>query len=379
MLDTILRLTNGAITLFIFIFLLNYYRRTARRIYLYWSMGFLFYGANIIVRLFEASVGMTPLGFLAFLLNSLGFVLIITGIGELINRTRTVLIATLTVQAALILAAVTIKSSTIAWVILLTPHVLVVIALCYAYLRFNVDILLILLGWVPILLANLALASGALNVAYIDLFSGVSKIVVCRGMAKPTFSQLVENLRTFMLGGLAAEYGNGQPGGLYLVDLGKPKKKEIQWIKARVEDNKRKGTRTVLLSLYGLIPPSLVADKDAQDFFHIDVRQGKVRAVKVLEGQNMVAADNLDELKVVLMDIIAASRETTALTEVIVYTLSYMVHTHGWNRVYSMLLSMIKSLKEGNVRLTCFYHPETHQEKTMVARLETLAEDIIRA
>jgi hypothetical protein len=380
MLDVALRLTNGAITLLIFILLLNYYRRTSRRVYLYWSAGFLFYGANIMVRLFAPSVEMNPLGFLAFLLNSLGFVLIITGIGELINKTKTVLLVTLIIQVTLILASVLTGSSALAWVILLTPHLLVILSLGYAYARFRVDVRLMALGWVPILLANAALASGLLNIAIVDLISGASKIVIYRGMARPTFSQIVESLRTFMLGGLAAEYGTAQPGGLYLVDLGKPKKTEAQWIKARIEDNKRKGTRTILLSMYGLMTPSQITDNDGpQDFFLIDVRQGQISAVKGIEGRSMVVNDSLNEIRIVLSDILAASRETTALTEVIVYTLSYIVHTHGWNQVYSMLLSMIKPLKESNVRLTCLYHPETHKEKDMVARMEALAEDIIRA
>jgi dolichol kinase len=80
-------LINGLVTLYFAPSLYRIYRNRQRRFYLYWGLGYLFYGINIIIRLFtpegiEISLG----GMIAFFFVMLGFAFMVVGVGELIDK-----------------------------------------------------------------------------------------------------------------------------------------------------------------------------------------------------------------------------------------------------------------------------------------------------
>jgi hypothetical protein len=378
MLDIFFRVVNGVATLFISALLFKLYRRKDLRFYQYWSYGFFFYGANIFLRLFVASMEMTALGFLAFVLNTVGFILIMTGIGELVDMAKKTLLVTVAVQISLILLGLLVDSSTVAWVALLAPHVLVILSLGFIFLRYDIDISLILIGWIPIFAVNLALAFNLLDIAYVDLVSAVSKLVVYKGMSEPIFSELADRLHKFFLGGIATDYEQEHVGGFYMVELGSiSKAREIQWINRRVKKNKRNGVRTALFSFYDQITSADILEENREDLFLVRVMLGQTKLVNELDSQETVN-DDMSHIQIVLQDIIKASREAAAPVEVIVYTLSNAIHTHGWKRIYAILTSTIWKLKESHVSLTCFYHPETHGNEAMTARFESMAEGVIR-
>lgn len=379
MLDVLFRVVNGAATLFISALLFKLFRLKARRFYQYWGLGFLFYGANILLRLFVASTELTAVGLLAFVLNILGFILIMTGIGELVNVARQTLLVTVAVQVLMILLGLLTDTSAVAWAALLVPHVLVILSLGVIFLRYDVDISLILVGWVPIFAVNLALALNLMDIAYVDLISAASKLVVYRGMSRPTFSGLADHLHEFMRGGIVTEYKRDHDGGFYLVDLGQaPRAREVQWINRRVMENSRRGVRTVLFSFYDQITYTDILEENRGDLYLVRVLQGQTRWVNVFDSHVTTVNDDMSHIQIMLSDVVEASGEATVPSEVIVYTLSNAIHTHGWSRVYTALTSLIWRLKENHVRLTCFYSPKTHEAEAVTVRFESMADGVIR-
>ena len=101
----IVRFLNGLVTLYFLPFLLGIYRRRQKRFYMYWGLGFLFYGVNNLIRtwmLYAGSSSILP-EFTAFLFQSLGFTLILCGIGELVDRTRLLCLLSLSVPLLMVL------------------------------------------------------------------------------------------------------------------------------------------------------------------------------------------------------------------------------------------------------------------------------------
>jgi hypothetical protein len=97
-LNTLFRLFNGVITIAIASLLLSIFRKTNRRFYLYWGVGYVLYGVNIIIRMLTPTeLGVSFLGIIAFLLLMVGFALMVAGIGELVDRTSTFLASSLSI------------------------------------------------------------------------------------------------------------------------------------------------------------------------------------------------------------------------------------------------------------------------------------------
>ena len=379
MLSLITRLFNGFITLFIFYKLYILFKQTQRRFYLYWSTGFLFYGANIILRLFIPEIEINPIGVLAFLLNLLGFILMMSGIGELVNKAKITLMLTLTLQAILFLIMYRYDNESLAWVMLLVPHIVITSSLVYLYTRFKVDVLTIVVGWVPILMANIALSANLLDILYIDLISGVSKIIVYYGMSKPSFSVLVDDLREFMLTGMPSEYAEEHKSGITIIKMNtNSKSKEIEWIKHRIRDNNKRGIRTILFSYYDIIHPSVFQEELDEMLYLVRVMQDRNKYTSLFENKITTVNDDLNILHRVISDIINASRETTIPADIIIYTLSQIILMKGSNRIYTIMVSKNPELKEGNVSLSCIIHPDVHEDHATVSKFESISRETIQ-
>jgi hypothetical protein len=110
----------------------------------------------------------------------------------------------------------------------------------------------------------------------------------------------------------------------------------------------------------------------------VRILQGRREYSNVFENQVISISDDLNVIQLVLGDIIEASLETTIPAEVIVYTLTTVVLVHGWNRIYSIIISKNPELKASGVSVSCFIYPEAHGDSTLVSRFESMARGIIR-
>nr|MBC8462959.1 hypothetical protein [Candidatus Bathyarchaeota archaeon] len=256
--ESLMRITNGLITLVFFPLLFNLYRKTKRRFFLYWGLGFLLYGINIMLRVIAPDIIESSLTLFIFFLTTSGFILIVTGIGELIKRTRLVLSTTLILPVILLIHYVLGGDwQYFIWFIVLSPYVFIVISLILIMLVYHYDLKMLIVGWSSIMILNVAFAFEMMNPGFVDLLSTVGKVMIYWGMTQPNFPFIVDDLNSFMLGGIATEYHDLITGQFTLVNLqNTTKDKEISWIKDRIKYNSRKGIRTIIISYYDLITPN---------------------------------------------------------------------------------------------------------------------------
>ncbi len=379
--ELLTRLLNGGVTLAFFPLLYNLYRRTNRRFFLYWSLGFLLYGINIMLRVVAPEIIVSQLTLFIFFLTTMGFILIVTGIGELVNRTKYLLTTTLILPVILVIQYLMGGDwQYFIWFIVLSPYMFIVLSLILIMRFYNYDLKLLIAGWTYIFILNFAFAFNMMKPGFVDLLSAVAKVVIYWGMTMPSFAFIVDDLNSFIIGGIATEYHLPQSGEFTLVNLSShTRDKEIAWIKNRVDVNSKKGIRTIIISYYDLITPTDIGmSDDNEDTYFVKVQTGSKNFPNPFETKVMTIGDDLSQLDLLLSDIIKLSNERQIGSEVILYSLSTIIHTHGWKRMYSFLTAKMPLIKTSYVHLTAFYYPETHETSADIVKFEIIADKIIR-
>lgn len=168
-------------------------------------------------------------------------------------------------------------------------------------------------------------------------------------------------------------------GGSFVLLEPKPgptRASELAWIGAQVKESSPKEVKTVLIELYDLIPESELRDRGLLD----DPNFSLIRALPGAEGipvsvmpTSMTIPDDLPSLRRALSGLIAYCKEHGVPCHIVLYTLSWLIQSHGWKGVYQLLTSNIPALKGSPVQLFGFLYPETHSDESEVASLEKLA------
>ena len=99
------------------------------------------------------------------------------------------------------------------------------------------------------------------------------------------------------------------------------------------------------------------------------VQTGSKNMPNPFEDKVMSIGDDLSQLDLLFSDIVNMSNERQIGSEIILYSLSTVIHTHGWKRLYTFLTSKIPLVKSSIVHLTCFYYPETHETGADINKL----------
>lgn len=380
-LNTLFRLFNGTVTMAIASLLLSIFRKTNRRFYLYWGVGYVLYGVNIFTRIVTPTeLDYSLVGLIAFLLLMSGFAMMVAGIGELVNRTRTFLASSLIILLVPLIQFLLGRE----WIPLVTllglaPYLFMVLSLIVIDYRFGVDVKLLIAGWVNLFFINLGFIAGIVDPGFTDLTSIAAKIIIYLGMTQPRFSFLAEDLRTFLMGGIPDEYADHIVGKLTLLNQSNTGKvKDVQWIKERLLSNSKKGIRTLLITMYDLITTEDVYNGDtAEEVYFVRVLPGNRSTLRTFEDRIMAINDDMNHIDILFSDVVSFSNERKIPCEIILYTLSHLIHTHGWRRVYSFITSKNPVIKSSQVQFTCFYDPRSHEEKSEVIKFESLADSVV--
>lgn len=382
-LEFTLRLANGLVTVGLFPFLFQIYRRTRKRFYLLWGVGFLFYGFNILIRTEIPLTKWTdaiPAQWFAFFFNMSGFILIITGIGALLDKDKIVFVSALGLPLIPIIVYVVSGPKLIGWAATLSPWLLISLSLIFIWRKYKASVGLFIVGWLFLFFVNVSIPLNMMNAIFADLLALFGKIVIFAGMTSPRFSLLVDDLKRFLISGIPEAYPNETLDHCTLVHLKSGQRaQEIEWIIKKVAENSAKAIRTILISLYDLISPLDLRSVGLSegDLYLVRMLVGGESFPKIFEDSVMIMNDDLTQLEIFISDIISYSKERRIQCDIILYTLSWFVHTHGWKRVYSFLISKISALKASSVRLYCFYYPETHENISEISVFERIADRII--
>jgi len=380
--ELLFRLINGSFTVLIALLLYRIYQRRKNRFYLNWGIGFLSYGFSIFVRIFSPQITViTPLGILAFMFLFSGWMSILIGIGELVQEMRKISLAMTLLP--LLLGALYLKGVELVYVVYaftLLPYLLIGIILTIIQIKYNLDLKLLISGWYFILLVNIGYILNQADPGFIDLLSTFGKGVVFWGMASTRFSFLDEELKEFLLRGIPTEYMNSFRGKLLLFNMdNSDRRAEINWIMNRVLENSKKAVRTILVTYYDVISPrDVIKDEIKNDLYVVRVIPGRREFTEPFLQHIMSINDDVNELEMLFNDILNFSNETKIPCEIIIHSLSHIIHTHGWKRVYSFLIGKNSVLKTSMVQLLAFYYPETHEDETEILKFERLADNVIK-
>ena len=375
-----IRLINGLVTIFLAYPIYKVYNRTQKKFYLYWSLGYALYGSSIVMRIPAiANRDLTALAFTSYLVFVLGLGLIIAGIGDLVNRSRKFLFATLILPIVLIgLMLTSEKWLDFGKLVVISPYIFITGALLYIKIKYKLDISLLLTGWANILFLNIGYLYETMNEGYVDLMSTFTKFVIYIGMTSPSFSFLYEELTGFLMGGTPVEYYE-TTAGFAMVDLNvRSREKEITWIKERIIQNSRQGKRTILVSLYDQISSKDIIDEDTQDnLYLVRMANGFHRSFVTFEHQVISINDDVQMLDMLFNDIIGFSNSNYIPCEIILYTLSQLIITHGARRIYGFLTTKMGQIKSSQVNFISFYSKNSHENPAEIKMFESLADLII--
>ncbi|MFP3951088.1 MAG: hypothetical protein ACLFVP_02955 [Candidatus Bathyarchaeia archaeon] len=378
---------NGFVTLFLAYVLYKIYSECEKKFYFYWSLGYVFYGINIVIRIFyQPSFSVETytdliVAFFAILFVGLGFTFMIIGVGELIMKPVHMLLATMILPLFPVLQIVTghifISLSMLS---ILLPYAFMVFSLLVINWKTSLDLNLLTIGWSILLFINVGFFSKTMDHSLVEVMSGFGKIVIYLGMTKPNFSYIVDDFRSFLLSGVPTEYLDTYTGGFGLVNLRNAnRRKEVKWIEERAASNSKKGIRTILISLYDMITPNDFHDEAIRkELYFIRVIQGNPSTELRFGEGIMRVGEDLNKIDLLISDIFKFSNQNRLPCEVIIYTLSHLLHTHGWKRIYSYFTSKMPTIKNSKIKFTCFYYPETHEIRSDILKFETMADEVIQ-
>ncbi len=376
---TIMRLLNGLFTLSFFPILYSIYIKTQRRFYLLWGAGFLLYGANILIRvsLLYFNIDSLRAEIFAFMFTLSGFVLIITGIGDLINKASTMFLASLSIPLIIVALYFTTQTYLLGLLIASLPWIFVCVSLLIIRFRYSSSLDLFVVGWAILSFSNVGALFGVMELIYVEITAIFGKVVILFGVLYPRFTFLADDFRRFLIAGVPQQYSN-QPREKFVLYNSKSGKRsnEVKWIKERISENSLKDIRTILISTYDLITPADIMTNgyESDNLYFVRMIRGGKSAFRDFGERIIVINDDLNDLDILFMDIINFTKERKITAQIILYNLSFLVHTHGWKRVYTFLLSKMSLLKESTVYLDSIYYPKTHENESDIAKFEKLSD-----
>lgn len=376
----IIRLLNGLFTISFFPFLYRLYKRSRRRFYLLWGIGFLLYGINITIRaLWDTVTISSPVTWISFFFYMTGFIFIITGIGDLVEQTKIALASSLLLPLVPLIGYYITSPEILAWTASLSPFILISISLFFIRRKYHASLDLFITGWLLLLVVNIALASNMVNLIFVDVFAICGKFVILIGMISPKFSFLVDDMKRYLISGTPTEYPSSIQEHFILVKIETSEKyQEYDWISDKVKENIKQGIRTILIVLYDLITPSELRSRGLEENDLYFVRMSPSRELKIqsIEDNTALMSDHLSQLDLLISEIIEYSEERKIRCDIILYTLTWVIHTHGWDNVYRLLISKIPELKKSNAQIYAVYYPETHNVEE-ISKFERIADKIL--
>ena len=376
-----LRLVNGILTMGFLPLIWKSFKTTSKKFYEFWAIGFFLYGVHITVRAILPLLNITnifPVEISSYIIQLAGFGLILIGIGELVNRTKDALLSFLTIPIILVTIYATTQPYLIGRIVSEAPYLFIAVALIIIRINYNVSLEMFIIGWINLLIANLGSALNYVDPIYLEVLAITSKLILLYGILYPKFTLLADDLRNFLISGSASSYSEGKMGQIILVKAsGAAKAQEVNFINRLIREASPKGIRTILISMYDVLTVNDLqnVDKAENDIYGVRMIQG-IRTHDTFGGKKvMTINDDPNDLVLLLSDIYNFIEERKVSCQIVFCSLSLLIHTHGWQRIYSILTSNLTHIKNGNLNLYLIYNPETHQGFE-IGQFELLADKI---
>ena len=367
------RLVNGFVTVLCGLFLFNTYVKWKCRnhFHLLWGLGFIVYGAEILLRVVTRYSWMNPFIFLMLFISIIFF---FCGIGLAMEMFKKFLV---TIVATVVIVSFLILNFENTDFLFFVPGLIFIGGVFLLRKRYGKIINVLFLGWILLFITNIPLVFSLTSQYYVDSLAVCAKLIIVYGAANPMFAMVGMRMEEFLK--RTERSPPLERSHIRLVKcMGDSRLKELSWIKQTVLEGSKKGIKTILVILYDLISPSEL--KDLELLNHEDVYLVRVlRDVKeeTTFGKLMTIKDDLTSLGFLLSSIIKYSQENSVNCNVIFYSLSWLIHSHDWRSVYMLVTHKTPDIKNSPVHLHIFYHPETHKDDYAISLFEKMAEEII--
>jgi len=373
MLDLLLlaRLLNVFVTVICGLFLFKVYLdwKCKNHFHLLWGLGFVFYGVQIFLRL-----KLPLLDIFVVILFFSSLLLWFCGIGLAMQMLRRFLIV---MTIAILVTAIYTLSFRGGLIIGVIPYSMVIAGVILLRRKYGKVLNLLLLGWILLLTTNILFGLVLLPEYFIDFFAVISKLVIVYGATSPMFPAVGMRVEEFLR--KSSEKPVVERTHIALVKCtGSSRLKELSWIKQSVLENSKKGIKTILIILYDLISPLELKDLgllDHEDVYIVRVLRD-VRQETDLKKLTTIR-DDLTSLGVLFSKIVKYARENSVNCNIILYSLSWLIRSHGWRSVYMLTTQKIPDLKNSPVCLQAFCYPDIHKNKTALSLFERMAEETI--
>jgi len=340
--------------------------------YYAWSVGFILYGIEIIVKSLNLLFG-SVLMLLAFLTFSCGLWSLSRkkAIVGLLIAIYCFLIALLPGTLTKDLLTAEPASAFFAFLCFYLPITLMII---YHRAMFGGLTDRFTLGWLFLLLVNIFLFQKGWIA---DVFAIFAKSTLLLGIIDHNFIILTQRVREELAPHrLPINTGYEKEGGLKLVMSRSeqlPLIKISEWARRRVEKNAKQGVKTSLVVLQNVIP---------HDILRRIAWINPDRVHVFVFSQNPSGREEFTTLKMGITEIGATLTEITkkyakeeSKGEVILVDLSILIHTFGVHETYNLILNKMGTLRSYGVPLVAVFHPETH-EKSVISLFKTITDSI---
>jgi len=352
-------------------------KKLQRSIFYYgWSIGFILYGIQILLRVLQFDILITsiPMVFSFILFQFSTWAL--DGRKELTFLFLPFIFSFFFMLILFLLNILQYGESL--WIIGSTFLYLPVTMLVLAHRKFFgncVDKLLI--GWFSLFLINVLIPMGGWVV---DAFAIFCKVLILAGIMSYDFAIITQKIRS-ELGPHIYPFtiGNGEEGGLRLVMFRSENKSSLtnvsNWLKSKIEENIRLNVETNIIVLQSIIPYSILrsiawSKPELVHFFIFSRSPEKHEEFTALKFGKT-------ELGATITEIARKQSEKKQSGEIILIDLSILIHTFGARQIYSLLLNKMGILRLSGTLLTAVFHPDTHEE-SVVALFKTIADTIIQ-
>ena len=367
----------NAFTPFLFSYVLyDTYKEKKRRFYLYWCFAFLSYGVSNIINASMRLIGTeTPttvalIGVFAFL----SFTGLFVGVGELTNRVRLYCYLSLGVPVITAILYLAGKPITAFSMFFMLPYVILTVVLIIISLKYKTSLNLLILGWIVIIVANVGVATGVLDIFSSPILALIGKVFIFYWMTRPYFSTFADVFDDFIKEPVLEETVQ-MDRYILMVETGSPDN-ALDWIRRQIIETET-GIRSILFLVDSGQEYDTVELEKLDNLYIFRVIEGFQKSGAMFSESVMEVSNDISELTVLIYDLLEYIRVNDMDVQLFFYDLSDVIKRNGWRRIYSQMISLIPQFKESNIRVNLIYDQEKLENKYIGEIIRHLADNVI--
>ncbi len=270
-LTTVISAINSLVPFAFSGFLYRQYSIKKRLFYLYWSLGFTFYGIlNVTDFILDYTRVPNPvIYYIGTGASFIAFISLLTGLGQLVRKPRMLFTLSLIVPTLSIILVLLGVPSELVENITSLMFLLVTLLLYYLRMKYRLDLEIVDLGWLIILLANLGYSFQQLTLIMTIIFSLLGKTIVFLWMTQPRFVAFTDKIEFFI--GSGVPRSAREKGTITILESSNNKENDLDWIVQSLKDRLLIDTRKILIITNNLFSDSELIDSGILDIPNLRV------------------------------------------------------------------------------------------------------------